>query len=35
MEVSFTNILIYLKMEEDQEAEIYILNGNETAEKLK
>ena len=35
MEVRFTNLLIYLKMEEEQEAEINILNENETQEKLK
>jgi len=35
MEVRFTNLLIYLKMEEEQEAEINILNENETEEKLK
>jgi len=35
MEISFTNLLIYLKMEEEPEAKINILNKNETTGKLK
>jgi hypothetical protein len=35
MGVNFTNLLIYLKMEEEPEAEVNILNKTETTEKLK